>query len=244
MKYYIHDNGGRPFLVDCNIKNGEVLVYKDISNYDNDTKENYSKKPTIKFIAKKIFIGKSPLNEMTKFSGGHGKDFDGNSILLHIDGNKYVHIGSEILSFESISKITKFVSPVGNSDVPYPFCVDNKKNIYLLIENVILKLMKKMPKDPYEYYYDKAVIIPKNNLEITGYYIAGKSYTFTYKSSPAKDYNSLILRLGSPISVNYKGSEKKIVLTKSQYIKIMKKIGEDKGFIPLNKKVLIKRVYG
>ena len=37
-----------------------------------------------KLKPKKVFIGKSVKNEMTKFSGGYGKYFDGNSILLNI----------------------------------------------------------------------------------------------------------------------------------------------------------------
>ena len=31
----------------------------------------------------KIFVGKSPKNNMTLFSCGHGKGFEGNTILLH-----------------------------------------------------------------------------------------------------------------------------------------------------------------
>jgi hypothetical protein len=35
---------------------------------------------------KKVFVGKSPLNRMTKFSGGHGPAWDGNSVLFELDG--------------------------------------------------------------------------------------------------------------------------------------------------------------
>lgn len=71
-----------------------------------------------------IFIGSSPLNEMTKFSGGHGAKWDGNSILLRIgpdDEFKYVHIGMDVYEFTTDEKIIKYVSSVGNNCVPYPY---------------------------------------------------------------------------------------------------------------------------
>ena len=65
---------------------------------------------------------------MTEYSGGYGDEFDGNSILVHISENKYVYIGSSIYSFESQAKIIRYISPVGNSDVPYPYAIDEKEN--------------------------------------------------------------------------------------------------------------------
>ena len=48
---------------------------------------------------------------MTKFSGGHGKEFDGNSILLKIKKDRYVFIGNTIYEFsiknDKILKILK-----------------------------------------------------------------------------------------------------------------------------------------
>ena len=41
-----------------------------------------------------VFIGKSPVNAMTTFSGGHGPRFDGNSILLKREKD-YVFVGDE-----------------------------------------------------------------------------------------------------------------------------------------------------
>ena len=76
--YYIHDNGGRPFKVD--IDGNDVKIYKEIPG----KVQEYSIKPVLNTKAAKIFIGKSPKNKMTIFSGGYGKEFDGNSILLHI----------------------------------------------------------------------------------------------------------------------------------------------------------------
>lgn len=83
-----------------------------------------------------IFIGKSSLNEMTGWSGGHGDRFDGNTILLRI-GNlsecRYLHIGSEIFQFETDELVIKYVSSVGNSGVPYPYA-ETKTFCYSILD--------------------------------------------------------------------------------------------------------------
>ena len=86
LKYFIHDNGGRPFCVwvndlhltiykqgglECNCPEDECecayeLFYQDfVAEYD----------------CQRIFIGKSPKNAMTEHSGGFGPDYDGNRLL-------------------------------------------------------------------------------------------------------------------------------------------------------------------
>ncbi|AYV80574.1 MAG: hypothetical protein Harvfovirus3_19 [Harvfovirus sp.] len=52
---------------------------------------------------------------MTKFTGGYGPEYDGNTILLHIDKNNYVIIGPDIYSFRAFDEIIKFASPLANS---------------------------------------------------------------------------------------------------------------------------------
>lgn len=115
---------------------------------------------------RRVFVGKSPLNEMTKFSAGHGKRFDGNSILLELPRNKhsYAHIGSNIFEFETTEPITEFVSPVGNSDVPYPVALSDNYIYFLAGPNKVETFFHKMARDelpkcldltdPYGFYYD------------------------------------------------------------------------------------------
>lgn len=75
----------------------------------------------------RVFIGLSPLNEMTQFSGGHGPDFNGNSFLLLIASTpassyyQYAHIGTDLFTFTTTEPIHRYVSSVGNNCVPYPF---------------------------------------------------------------------------------------------------------------------------
>ena len=134
--YLIHDNGGRPFKV---VINDNVSVYNE-NGYNEQTDEIiYSKEPIIDLKGiSNIFIGKSPENEMTKFSGGYGPNFDGNSILVHIKDNEYIYIGSEIFRFHSFAEIIDYKSPVGNSDVSYPYAIDKENNYYLMIEDVVI----------------------------------------------------------------------------------------------------------
>lgn len=149
--YFIHDNGGRPYLV--YIYKSDVYIYKFdeekyyldsdcLSRKDKNNKWIYTKlvKKYIKPV--NIFIGKSHENyEISKLSGAYGDEYDGNSILLHINkkGNKntYVLIGKGINQFTINDSIQKFYSPVGANNVPYPFAYGNK-NLYFLVSNKYL----------------------------------------------------------------------------------------------------------
>ena len=158
-KYYIHDNGGRPFLVYVfPKKNNNIMVIIYSQLYD-ENKNDYDKNFVKTYYCEQVFIGKSPLNKMTEFSGGHGKNFDGNSILLKIANKKYVFIGWEIYEFQSHYEIMEYVSPVGNSDVPYPYAYDGYY-YYLMLDNICVigkkikpLLTKFIGEDPYTFYY-------------------------------------------------------------------------------------------
>ncbi len=151
--YYIHDNGGRPYKVEIDNNKNTLTVFDNIEDSKTYKKNIYSSKYT------NIWIGKSPKIEMTEYSGGYGKKFDGNTILIETGNLEYVYIGEHILSFKSISPIKKYISPVGNNDVPYPYAIDNEGYIYLLIENVIVHPNEKTQtlfnksEEPYTVYY-------------------------------------------------------------------------------------------
>ena len=162
--YLILDNGGHPFLVYVKKDNSSVSVYKrdpnlniddnDISIKSKNNKWIYTK--LIKTFHKplKIFIGKSPLNDMTKLSRGYGPKFDGNTILLQISQKKYIYIGSAIKEYTIPEQIIKYISPVGYSSVPYPYGTDYENNYYLLEEDVsVSNVPKEYIEDPYGYYY-------------------------------------------------------------------------------------------
>lgn len=228
--YETHDNGGRPFKVEIDPEennNTVVRVY-----YKN---EEMQLEPIVTFDAKKVFVGKSPINNMTNFSGGHGFEFDGNSILLELNENQYEFIGDKIFSFTSLNKIVDYISPVGNSDVPYPYAIDENGNVYLLIENVVLKSTESLKShientnnDPYNYYYKLCVINKSKNADenyeyIESFLIGKEKYVLSYVQNPEENY--LRLKNKGKIYLNKKYSMP-IELTKEMYVDLMTKFGE------------------
>lgn len=145
--YFTHDNGGRPFLVVIDKKN--VNIYKVPKKiYDENfedlskNKSNYSELIKEYKNVKQIFIGKSSSqSEMAKWSGGYGKNFDGNSILIEIKDKQYCYIGNTINEFTTKDKIKKYESPVGGNDVPYPVAYSDE-SIYFFEFNNIKRLSK------------------------------------------------------------------------------------------------------
>lgn len=251
--YFTHDNGGRPFKVTINA-DGTVNIYKNITDYDvNDPVDVYSTTPILTYSPESVFVGKSPINPMTKFSGGHGPKFDGNSVLLKISADEYIIIGNDIRSFNTSSPIIEYVSPVGNNDVPYPYAIDEQGHYYLLSSDVILlKVPKNKRNDVADYYYEAANMTqdmgicdskPKTNpfAGIVEFRIGGERYTLNYEGEPAKEYDRLIEYFGSPIEV-IKTDKKKYKLTKQEYVSLMEDYGKKMGFVNLPTKVIVRRL--
>jgi hypothetical protein len=97
---------------------------------------------------------------------GTGK---GNTILLEVLPNEYVYIGNEIKAFQTKQDdmIIKYISPIGNSDVPYPYAI-GKKFTYLILENkYIPNELVDLTRDVYSQYYgfDKKLSNKKINNE-------------------------------------------------------------------------------
>lgn len=130
--YRTLDNGGTPFRVKITSEK-IVLVWRN---------DNEGETFCLQVRASKIFIGTSPLNECTKSSGGHGAEWDGNSIILQAvgdeDTNTYLFIGWEIFTFRTLAPIIYYTSPVGNSGVSYPWAQDAKGNFYLMCDCSVL----------------------------------------------------------------------------------------------------------
>lgn len=115
----------------------------------------------------RVFVGKSPENKMTKFSSGYGPRFDGNSMLFELPPaakRKYVFVGAAVFSFATAAApIERFVSPVGNSGVPYPYAVDRDGGVYFFEYHAVtlmtrptqeIALAVAREEDPYRAFYD------------------------------------------------------------------------------------------
>ncbi len=126
--YQTHDNGNRPFLV---IDSGnKVNVYRQKYNFDTDSYDLYKKIFESKYD--EIIIGKNSNNPL------YSEPFTGNSILLRLK-KEYIFIGERIISFQLIDdeNIKKYISFMGNNDVPYPYII-GENNTYLILENAIV----------------------------------------------------------------------------------------------------------
>jgi len=263
--YLIHDNGGRPFAVYISPNKKSVSIYRYPKNFlpsDDDVFQKsyieYYSELIKKYKCKDVFVGESPKNDMTKFSGGYGKKFKGNSILIKLSDKKYVFVGEVIYEFNSLNKIVEYTSPVGNSDVPYPYAIDEENNYYLMLEHTLFKSDKKdWDISPYDIVWnvelmttDLSFIPPKEPIHpnfqgINRFFIMenGKKerYTLRHTSEPSKEYDRLKKDIGKPLIIEYTdGTEKEI--SKNNFVKLMKNFGELINIQPFEIKEIHKRI--
>lgn len=231
--YEIHDNGGRPFSVSIEGKKVAIHTNKYVGN-----NIIMSALPILKYNTDEIFIGKSPKNAMTTFSGGYGPKFDGNSILLKVK-DKYIYIGSMIYSFTAVATIKSYTSPVGNNDVPYPYATDTNNNTYLMIEHIIL--LDNKGKTPYEKYYVVMEKYPKyKGMEVTDWIVNNTYTTFHNTFNSSENYDRLTNNGTKPMYViDKKGKLYK--LTKKDYVEWVNGFNHQHQYKQLKYKVLVPR---
>lgn len=249
QEYKIHENGDVPYLV--KITGNNVVVFCNNTHSDIFSCE-----------AKEIFIGKSPLNIMTRMCQEYGSHLDGNSILIKTDENIYKFIGSGMFTFESVGNIVSYFSPIGPNDVPYPYAIDEFGNIYFMIEDCILinyhglfDKIKMEYDDPYSYFYSlpfgkiskknrvskeyarlKLLTMRENNQKsiFDSFYVGDKITDFRYSSTPNSDFEKLCKKsTDGKLYILYVNSSKKKQLTKNKYLRIMKFLRENAMVVSL-----------
>jgi hypothetical protein len=158
--YDVHDNGSRPFRVEVDGK--KVSIYrgtrpKGSTNYGSLDYSTLVKTLTVSAI----HVGESTCNKSAYLPDACGKWATGNTILLHISGNKYMFVGQEIYEFTMEDDFEAFYSIVGNSDVPYPITLGSKY-VYLMLDSDHTYISRDLFKakmtgtewaDAYAYYY-------------------------------------------------------------------------------------------
>jgi hypothetical protein len=161
--YFTHDNGSRPFYV--KIRDGKIIV---LEGYCDDKCLNdirgktyggiYNKHVVTIPSYQKVYIGENSGKYANKYSG-KGK---GNSILVHINGDKYIYIGDHVLEFRASDKIKEFHGIIGNNDVVYAFAI-GEENTYLFADGDDYMSNKDLPKDedPYITYFENKSLSKK-----------------------------------------------------------------------------------
>lgn len=102
-------------------------------------------------------------------------------------------IGNNIYKFKTVDKITKYFSPIGNSDVPYPYAI-GKKYTYLMSEYVKVENINLQTDDPYMHYYNHSKKFDISSFDKFSYNIMrdrlidSKEYRQEFKNK-LKEYN-------------------------------------------------------
>jgi hypothetical protein len=150
--YKIHDNGGRPFVVDVNEHQKKLSI--SVSYADSKTGLSLPPVHFKDYAFKRIWIGDDVFHYGKKMVGWDPK-WKGNSILAQLSANRFLEIGKEIFEFTLMAgdAPVAYSSYVGNSDVPYPYLV-GKTHTYLMIEDVAIpNEVLDMKQDAYGQYY-------------------------------------------------------------------------------------------
>lgn len=188
--YLIHDNGIIPFRVEVSDKTVEI--------YKVDNSELVKS-----FTVKQVHIGQSPCNSSIYLSDDCGSSCNGNSILLHINKNKYVYVGHEIYEFILEDTFEAYYSVIGNNDVPYPVLIGSKY-VYLMLDRIYI------PRDLF-----KAKMNNAEWADAYAYYMGFKDYNtgeriICSKNLSIKDCNKWYKNHDEERQQIHKSSEKKM----------------------------------
>lgn len=142
--YFTHYNGGRPFYVQVRSPaEGGIEVRARTAD------ETYGRIVLSQPRYEQVWIGENT----GRYANKREVAARGNSVLVHVSGNKYIYIGDRIIEFSAPDGIREFHGIMGNSDVVYAFAIGGE-NMYLFTDNVYLPISEVPPNiDPYAFYY-------------------------------------------------------------------------------------------
>lgn len=232
---WTHDNGGRPFKV--------VIRDHAVEVHEHDVLVWSIRK------ARRVFVGQSPADHPSTV---YSENCKGNSVLIETASREYVFVGHCLFCLSTIDPVRDndstdwrdhgFVSPVGNSDVPYPYAIDLEGRYYLLTEQVRLDAVPDEAKDdPYYWYYrrrrithDRAYVDsplgrPYKVGNVQHFYLGDEEYTCIFWPDYDVEYDRIVTVFG-PVSVQYYGQTQRVRLDKSDYTQWMRAFGEEAGF--------------
>ena len=214
--YFIHDNGGRPYRVQ--IKPNKIAIFDNYHGSLLYEIQDYTR----------VFIGESPLTEITRFGGGHGPAFRGNSILVESSQQEYIFIGKGVFAFTTNSPINYFLSEVGNNDVPYPYAIDELDHFYLFTEHAVLDTVSPdFIDDPYQSLYSISQQRYQDILGIKGFIGKDQNEVFrlSFQLDPENHYERPWMTNLQVVLMD----NSKVPITKMEYINMMEKINSELG---------------
>ena len=156
----IHENGSRPYKVVVSGKTVEIYKGEYRRSLENTKAIDYETMDYDELIkkltVKEVHVGKSPCIDVANWCGALTL---GNTMLLHVSGKKYIHVGHGIFEFSMEDDFDAYYSMVGNNDVPYPVLVGSKY-VYFMLDNAMMpreafkaKMSAAEWADGYRYFY-------------------------------------------------------------------------------------------
>ena len=121
-RYVITDNGGKPWIVEDFPKQNKAVIYKNKGDNVNEVVEPVK-------VAEMKYIALWPSSDSSAF----GDWKKGNTVLIQKSKDTFVLVYRNISEFKILDEPVKFMSPIGNNDVPYPYLIGTK-NVYFLVD--------------------------------------------------------------------------------------------------------------
>lgn len=130
-KYVITDNGAKPWIVEDFPKEKKAIIYRN--HGDNvDSIVDPVKVTEFKYLALWPSSDSSAFGDWKK----------GNTVLIQKSKSTFVLVYRAVSEFKILDEPVKFMSPIGNNDVPYPYLIGTKY-VYFLVDNGDFKYVKK-----------------------------------------------------------------------------------------------------
>lgn len=170
--YFVHDNGGRPFMVRVSPrifavyvepktkKRGldEADVHKTMTEGEHIVHEGYvghGSPPPAEYS--QLVVGARPyIRVFAATDEDHGPTFGlGHAVLIEHISDEYVFVGWRVEHFQpQADKILDFKSYIAGSDVAYPYA-EGEARTYLMVEGRCISNDARVDgKTPYEQYFD------------------------------------------------------------------------------------------
>jgi len=140
--YTIHDNGGRPFVVDVYPHRIAIIRLNDSGDRGEVVYESEYER---------VWVGDNLLSLPNHAPRGTSK---GNTLLVQISAQTYLFIGHEVYRFSlRRDEIIEYYSPIGNSDVPYPYAIGGEYCYFFLDKKRVLTSAMDVSQDGYTQFY-------------------------------------------------------------------------------------------
>ncbi len=145
--YKILDNGGYPFIAE--VTASRIQVFRQ--RYDEATDDYTPTKKLLDLAYDRLFVGDNAASQKNYAPKGM---WPGNSLLVKT-GDEYIYVGSDIYSFKARDgeEITHYYSPVGDSQVPYPYAVGKEYVYFMLDRKTVSKALLDPKVDAYGQFY-------------------------------------------------------------------------------------------